>query len=295
MVVVAAGNLGRNGYATITSPGNSPYAITVGAMKTEGTPNRNDDLIASYSSRGPSWIDYEVKPDIVAPGNMVVSLLAPGSTLSKEYPANVTPASYYMQPGYSAPTEYFELSGTSMATPVVSGAAAILLQQHPSLTPDGVKARLMKTAYKTFPASSTAVDPTTGAHYTDTYDIFTVGAGYLDIAAALNNSDAFSGAALSPSVLYNHSLSLAILVEPVGSGWNNGLWSLNNVWGGSVIQSLSGTSAAWVARRHGGVRLRGEARQRGEAPPHGEARPRGARRSAGMARSSRDIIAIATT
>src|SRR3984957_12003701 len=96
-VVVAAGNLGRNGYATITSPGNSPNAITVGAMKTEGTPGRNDDLIASYSSRGPSWIDLEVKPDIVAPGNMVVSLLAPGSTLSKEYPGNVTAASFYME------------------------------------------------------------------------------------------------------------------------------------------------------------------------------------------------------
>lgn len=50
-VVIAAGNLGRNGYATITSPGNSPNAITVGAMKTEGSPNRSNSLIASYSSR----------------------------------------------------------------------------------------------------------------------------------------------------------------------------------------------------------------------------------------------------
>ena len=91
VVVVAAGNLGRNGYATITSPGNSPYAITVGAMKTEGTPTRADDLIASYSSKGPTWIDFAVKPDIVAPGNLVTSLLAPGSTLSTgvsaEHPA----------------------------------------------------------------------------------------------------------------------------------------------------------------------------------------------------------------
>jgi serine protease AprX len=243
VVVVAAGNLGRNGYATITSPGNSPNAITVGAMKTEGSPNRNNSLIASYSSRGPTYIDEEVKPDIVAPGNMVVSLLAPGSTLSKTYPGNVTASSYYMQPGYSQSPEYFELSGTSMATPVVSGAAAILLQQSPSLTPDGVKARLMKTAYKTFPAQSTTVS--NGVAYSDTYDIFTVGAGYLDIAAALNNSDVFPGVALSPGAAYSQLLSLAILINPAGAGWNNSLWSLTNVWGGSVIQPLSGSSAAW--------------------------------------------------
>ena len=58
VVVVAAGNLGRNGYSTIISPGNSPYVITVGAMKSEGTPPRSDDLIASYSSKGPTCIDF---------------------------------------------------------------------------------------------------------------------------------------------------------------------------------------------------------------------------------------------
>jgi serine protease AprX len=67
-----------------------------------------------------------------------------------------------------------------MATPVVSGAAADLLEAEPSLTPDQVKARLMKTAYKTFPTTSSVVDPTTGITYVDQYDIFTIGAGYLD-------------------------------------------------------------------------------------------------------------------
>src|SRR5208282_4947363 len=77
VVVVAAGNDGRdnsegtNGYMTITAPGNDPYVITVGAMKTEGTPTRTDDLIASYSSKGPTAIDHIVKPDLVAPGNNV--------------------------------------------------------------------------------------------------------------------------------------------------------------------------------------------------------------------------------
>jgi serine protease AprX len=74
VVVVGAGNYGRDnsynnyGYGTITAPGNDPYVITVGAMKTMGTPSRSDDLIATYSSKGPTLLDHVVKPDIVAPG-----------------------------------------------------------------------------------------------------------------------------------------------------------------------------------------------------------------------------------
>ncbi|HKF06567.1 MAG TPA: S8 family peptidase, partial [Candidatus Sulfotelmatobacter sp.] len=181
VVVVAAGNNGRfqstNGYATVTSPGNDPYVITVGAMKTMGTPTRVDDLIASYSSKGPTAIDAIAKPDIVAPGNLLVSLEAPGSTLYNSYPANRVPNSFYVNGGTSAPSSrYFTLSGTSMATGVVSGVVADLLQKTPSLTPDQVKARLMKTAWKSLPDYSSTVDPTTGITYTDQYDIFTVGA-----------------------------------------------------------------------------------------------------------------------
>jgi len=246
VVVVAAGNLGRNGYSTILSPGNSPYAITVGAMKTEGTMTTTDDQIASYSSKGPTWIDLEVKPDIVAPGNLVNSLLAPGSTLEKTYPGNVLPNSAYMKPGYSEAPTYFTLSGTSMATPVVSGAAALLIQHNPSLTPDLVKARLMKTASKTFPLTSVAVDPTTGAVYPSTYDIFTIGAGYLNVWAALNNNDSGSGSALSPLVIWSPFLTTAVLYENAGSIWNNSTWSLTNVWGSHVVQpTIGGSSAAW--------------------------------------------------
>src|SRR6266436_1290870 len=95
VVVISAGNLGRNSYASILSPGNSPYAITVGAMTTMGTAARGDDLVASYSSKGPTWIDMTVKPDLVAPGNQVVSLYAPGSTLARAYPQNVGQVSSY--------------------------------------------------------------------------------------------------------------------------------------------------------------------------------------------------------
>lgn len=211
VVVVAAGNDGRdnsfntNGYETITAPGNDPYVITVGAMKPEGTPQRTDDLIASYSSKGPTAIDHIVKPDLVAPGNLTISTLSStSSVIFSLFPQDQLPMSYYktMGGGWASPY-YFILSGTSMATPVVSGAAVLLLQQNPSLTPDQVKARLMKTAYKTFPKSSVAVDPVTGISYTDYYDIFTVGAGYVDIEAALQNNDTAPstiGSAESPAV-----------------------------------------------------------------------------------------------
>src|SRR5262249_26894305 len=119
VVVTAAGNLGRDGYATVLSPGNSPRGITDGAMRTRGTMAKTDDLIASYSSKGPTYIDLTVKPDVVAPGNLVVSLLAPGSTLLGMYPANVVAPSEYTTSTSSPGNRYFRLSGTSMATPVV--------------------------------------------------------------------------------------------------------------------------------------------------------------------------------
>jgi subtilisin family serine protease len=71
------------------------------------------------------------------------------------YPQAQVPLSYYESTAPTAfSTTYMTLSGTSMATAVVSGAAAVLLTQHPGLSPDQVKARLMQSAYKTFPATS---------------------------------------------------------------------------------------------------------------------------------------------
>jgi serine protease AprX len=188
VVVAAAGNYGRdnsmgtNGYATIASPGNDPYVITVGAMNTKNTMSTADDVIASYSSKGPTLVDHVVKPDLVAPGNGVVSLMAPNSTLAAMYPQTLILASTYKPigiPGNSG--DYFRLSGTSMATPVVSGAAALLIQQQPSLTPDQVKARLMKTATKALNLYSTGVASNGFQRFTSQSDIFTVGAGYLNI------------------------------------------------------------------------------------------------------------------
>jgi serine protease AprX len=243
VVVVAAGNLGRNGYATVLSPANSPRAITVGAMKTMFTYPRSDDQIASYSSKGPTYIDLTAKPDVVAPGNQVVSLLAPGSTLVGTYAQNVISPSYYTT-AVALGGAYFRLSGTSMATPVVSGLAAAMLQKDPGITPDTVKARLMKSASKSFPPYSTVTDPSTGQTYTSQYDIFTIGAGYVDAIAALSSTDTATGSAQSPSVFYNAYLKQAYLANSFWTLWgSSALWGDSTVWGSAVL--INGTTAVW--------------------------------------------------
>jgi serine protease AprX len=136
VVVASAGNRGKTDTGApilggITSPGNSPYAITVGALNTWRTVDRADDSVTTYSSRGPTRFDLAVKPDVVAPGNKVVSLESPGSYLRTAYPAT-----YVAGTGTNS---YMRLSGSSMATGVVSGGVALLLQGSPRLTPAQVK------------------------------------------------------------------------------------------------------------------------------------------------------------
>lgn len=156
------------------------------------------------SSKGPTLIDRIAQPDIVAPGNRVLSDAGwnfpnPANPVAT---ANTIWAKYYNV--VAGPFQRFQwLNGTSMATPVVSAAAAILLQRDPTLTPDQVKPRLMNTANKQFPTAATAYDRASNQAYTTYHDLFTVGAGYLDVAAALANTDKATGRALSPVVTRN--------------------------------------------------------------------------------------------
>jgi len=258
VVVVAAGNSGRylptNGYGTITAPGNDPYALTVGAMKTMDTATRSDDLVASYSSKGPTFIDRIAKPDVVAPGNLLVSTELPGATLETSEPDNLVPLNSYVYGGSSSPSGfYFTLSGTSMATGVVSGMVADLLQAHPLFTPDQVKARLMKSAGKTFPGSSSVYDPSTGNTYVDYYDVFTVGAGYVDLAAVLNSTDVAYGNAMSPTAVLDNRSGSVYLTRNAGSTWGaSKAWTPAAVYGPSAFLS-GGTSVMWGATGPGGT------------------------------------------
>ncbi|MEW5807447.1 MAG: S8 family peptidase, partial [Acidobacteriota bacterium] len=157
-VITSAGNRGRtgNGYWTINSPGNDPYIITVGAMNDFNTIIRADDNITTYSSRGPSLGDRVLKPDLVAPGNRIVSTLAKSSYVEVNFAANVKDQ------------DHIELSGTSMATGVVTGAVSLMLQRNPLLSPDQIKALLMASADKL-----------------ENIDVFARGAGYLNVPRAI--------------------------------------------------------------------------------------------------------------
>lgn len=261
VVVTAAGNYGRdnsqgtNGYATITSPGNDPYVITVGATDMHNTPFRFDDTVASYSSKGPSAIDHVVKPDLIAPGNAVISLLAsPTCTLVTTYPSTQIPVSTYQhswgQGSWGSPqlsTNYFRLSGTSMAAPVVSGAAALLLENQPSLTPDQIKARLMKTASKSMASYSTDSDSWYSHSYGYQADIFTIGAGYLDINAALQNNDLATAPALSAVASFSSSTGLVTIGRNLSVSWGSSVtWGDSAVWGTAVFAGTSnGFSVVW--------------------------------------------------
>ena len=174
VVVTAAGNLGRSTkgrpqFGGITSPGNAPWVLTIGAASHHGTVDRRDDTVAPFSSMGPSAIDQVQKPDLVAPGVGIESLADPGSTL---FAAKPEARLWGTVPTATQP--YLSLSGTSMAAPVAAATVALMLQANPALTPGGVKAILRASA-----------EPHDG------FEAAAQGAGFLDARAAVEMARTF--------------------------------------------------------------------------------------------------------
>jgi len=229
VVVAAAGNNGRNPqgqprYGGITAPGNAPWVLTVGASSHMGTIDRSDDTMAAFSSRGPTAVDRSAKPDIIAPGVGIESLTDP---LSSFYASKAA----YLLPG-TIPTPYLpylSLSGTSMATPVVTGTVALMLQANPALTPNAVKAILEYTA-QIYPQ----------------YDPLTEGAGFLNAKGAVDLALFFalphgvypSSPDWSTQIIWGNRAVASGQLMPDASGWAGSV-----VWGTMTAQS--GAPAAW--------------------------------------------------
>ena len=135
VVVAAAGNYGRDGSPSgvLFAPGNNPFVITVGAIDIGGTARVNDDDRAPWSAYGRTQ-DGFWKPEICAPGRMMVGPVPMSSTLASQK------ADKIKSPGY------VELSGTSFAAPVITGIAAQILARNPDMTPDQVKGAVMRRA-----------------------------------------------------------------------------------------------------------------------------------------------------
>jgi serine protease AprX len=208
-VVVSAGNNGKN---ALYPPANDPFVITVGAADDRGTRDTSDDMIAAYSAYG-TTTDGLNKPDLVAPGTNIVSLMPNFNTsaLAASHPANIV-NSYY-----------FRMSGTSMAAPMVSGAVALLLQDEPNLTPDQVKYRLTATAR--------AFDTRTRA-----------GAGYLDVYAMVHGSTTQSANTGIPASRLLWSGSAAVNWNSVN--WNSVNWNSVN-WNSVNWNSVNWNSDFW--------------------------------------------------
>ncbi|MBC8137814.1 MAG: S8 family peptidase [Fibrella sp.] len=234
VVVASAGNLGGI-YGTVGAPGNDPKVITVGATNTMGTAARGDDTITSFTGRGPTPYDVLIKPDIIAPGNDIVSLRVPGATIDTMYP---------IQTRHSSAPDYARLSGTSMSTALVSGAAALMINANPALTPNAVKASLMFTAQVL-----SGYDPVTGL--TTYYDPFVQGAGQLNVIGAvelvkrIQPGTGFTGTLPMTSLIAGQAAPWAGATIPAIMDRPGLTWGTSILWGGNTGLTIEDARIVW--------------------------------------------------
>jgi serine protease AprX len=253
VVVVSVGNDGPTA-TRVGNPALNPFVIAVGGSDTAGTITTTDDTIGAFSTRG----NFLRHADLVAPGRSIMSLRDPGSFIDANYP------------GGMVTDRYFKGSGTSQAAAVVSGAAALLLQQRPNLTPDQVKKLLTSTAV-----------PMKGI------DGIAQGSGQLNVQAAI--------AAPTPLAVQLHARALGlgtlegargtahvadpdngieltgerdIMNQPwrpltwtvtaaagrswTGGTWNGAVWA-GSTWSGTSWASKTWSSTPWTARSWSGI------------------------------------------
>jgi serine protease AprX len=236
-VVVSAGNAGpENG--TILSPGDDPMVITVGALDDMAQPNVADDEMTNFSSVGPTSPDGWVKPDLVTSGRSVVSLAAPGSTVYNGYPSA------------RLGSRSFVGSGTSFSAAIASGAAALVLANHPNYTPDEVKAVLLGNT-SPGPVGNPFVD---GHGALNAYSAVTsagmnLSQSVLGVAAVLPGETVSLSPAGNPADTWNATLWSGVTwsstAPPTNWEWNNWEWN-GTAWNGFTWTNWEWNDGAWA-------------------------------------------------
>jgi serine protease AprX len=241
VVVVAAGN-GGFGTTKLNNPAYDPFVIAVGGADGQGTYGIADDTIPSWSSCG----DGTRNPDLVAPGRSIVSLRAPGSTADLDHPEGFVNG------------RFFRGSGTSQAAAVVSGAAALVLEQRPGITPDQLKALLMSTAAP-LPAASARCQ---GAGMLDlklarqtptplavqTY-LPATGLGSLELARGSAHLVDNGNALLGERDIFGTRWDAA---RWAAKSWSGTSWSGGN-WNGKSWSGSTWSASGWSAKSWSGV------------------------------------------
>jgi serine protease AprX len=213
---VSGSNRGDAAYTGITSPGNAPSAITVGATRHNGTVSLDDDQVASFSSRGPTWFDAHAKPDVVAPGEGLLSGTNTSSYLYESLLGNRGKS----KNGY----DMLRLSGSSMSAGVTTGIVALMLEEHRSngnrrqkpLTPNLVKAMLQFSAV-----------PLPGA------DVFSQGAGAVNATGALALAGAIDTSTALGLMWLDHHVTPSSHI-----GGRHHAWSQRVIWGDEVLTGV---------------------------------------------------------
>lgn len=261
-VVVSAGNDGEGPKYTgsLTNLAKSPNLMSVGATDTVGTVDRVDDTIPAFSSSG----SFLRRVDVVAPGKSIMSLKAPGSYADDNFGATAA----YMD-------RFFRGSGTSQAAAVVSGAAALVIQQHPDISPTDLKNLLRGTATtlanekpeaqgagqlnlanarsakvtKTVDGYLGGLDPLRNAYETQVGgSIWSDGRGSIEEARGTHHLE-HDGVELRGDMdIFGapyDSTALAILREKASS-WSGGYWN-GNEWTASSWSASSWSASSWSA------------------------------------------------
>ena len=210
VVVVSAGNMGA-GPHTIAKPADDPWVISVGSVDDHGTATVADDVVSSFSSRGPTATDGITKPDVAVPGRSLVSLRSPGSAVDAAYP-------------YFVDSNYRRGSGTSFSSGIVSGAAAVLVGADPTISNDRVKFELMS-----------AGRPVSGAGANE------VGAGVFDIEAARTAPAGLANQGQFHPMFFPGGTGTS--ADWQGSNWQGSNWQ--GYWQGSNWQGSNWQGSNW--------------------------------------------------